>query len=310
VGLSDINSQGNPPTVDECVEDCLLVMNSVLPADKQWIMVGPSMGGIVATCFIAKHPQRVVGFLNMDGVPHPFAKPKITEKFMGYRKIYECWAACAWTGIMRCAVCCASSSLKTFATKSFPASFLKAQMNLSNFWRNTGLEFPLMMECCAVTNDAWGVHSVLKLSPAEATQLARVKPTQYGVFENEEWKTLPRAPAEIGPDWLSTEDTEQLLATLKAKGTSPLSSAFENIVVRVMQARDFDAVGYDEEMKQMQAAEGSLQMLMAADGARFAFPTMKHGDMFKQLGAILRAVAEIDTVCTSRLRDRVATVHV
>jgi len=244
-----------------------------------------------------------VGFLNMDGIPHPFAQPKIRDKFMGYRKIYECWAACAWTGIMRCAVCCASSSLKAFASSAFPASFLKAQMNRSNFWRNTGLEFPLMMDCCAVTSDAWGAHSVLSLSADEVTLLARVAPTQNGIYENEDWKTLKRAPAEIGQDWASPDETKRLVETLKAKGTSPLSSAFGNMVVRVMQARHYDPMGYDEEMKEMQAAEGSLQMLMAADGARYTFPTMAHGDMFKQLGAIVRSTVEIDTACTARLRN-------
>jgi len=90
---------------------------------------------------------------------------------------------------------------------------------------------------------------------------------------------------------------------LKAKGTSPLSSAFENMVVRVMQARSYDPMGYDEEMKLMQAAEGSLQMLMAGDGARYTFPTLAHTVMFKQIGAILRSVVEIDTICTARLRN-------
>lgn len=300
VGLSDINMVGEPPSVDECVEDCLLVMNSVLPAEKQWILVGPSMGAIVGTCFIAKHPERIVGFLNMDGIPHAFAKPHIREKFMGYRKIYECWSGCTWTGIMRCGVCCASSTLKSFASSTFPISYLKAQMNQSNFWKNTGLEFPLMMDCCAATSEALGPVSVLRLPKEEVTLLARVPPTENGIYENDNWKPLKRGAAEIGPNWASEEETQKIKEVLKAKDPSPLSTAFGNMVVRVMQARDYDFVGYDDEMKEMQAAEGSLQMLLAADGARYTFPTMKHGDMFRQLGAIVRSVVEIDSAATAR----------
>lgn len=301
VGMSDEN-KGDPPTVEECVADCLCVMDNVMPENTQWLMLGPSMGAIVATCFIAKHPQRVVGFLNMDGIPHPFAAPKIREKFLGYRKIYQCWSSCVWTGFMRCGVCCGASSMKRFASAAFPVSFIKAQMNKSNFWRNTGLEFPLMMDCCAATSDAWGAHSVLNLNQQEVIALARVSPTQNGLFENEEWQTLPRSSAELGSGWATVAETEELQADLKTKAASPLSCAFANMVVRVMQARDYDVMGYDDEMKRMQAAEGSLQMLMAADGARYTFPTLKHGDMFKQVGAIVRCMADIDALCTARLR--------
>lgn len=74
VGFSDPNPTSKPPTAADVVAEMRHAMLSVLPADTEWVLIGPSMGSIVGQCFVASYPQAVVGFLNMDGLPYPFSK--------------------------------------------------------------------------------------------------------------------------------------------------------------------------------------------------------------------------------------------
>src|SRR5690606_26604706 len=71
VGLSDVNKSKTFPSAMDIVNEMDFVMESVLPGEK-WLLLGPSMGSIVAQCYITHHQEKVLGMLNMDGLPYPF----------------------------------------------------------------------------------------------------------------------------------------------------------------------------------------------------------------------------------------------
>jgi pimeloyl-ACP methyl ester carboxylesterase len=54
---------------EQCNQDLVDLLNECGGADSKWIFVGPSMGAVMSTIFIADHPERVVGYLNVDGTP-------------------------------------------------------------------------------------------------------------------------------------------------------------------------------------------------------------------------------------------------
>jgi pimeloyl-ACP methyl ester carboxylesterase len=60
---------------EECNDDLddLLTLCSDGDTRSQWILIGPSMGAVMAACYIAAHPERVVGYLNVDGIPATIA---------------------------------------------------------------------------------------------------------------------------------------------------------------------------------------------------------------------------------------------
>ena len=66
VGLSDV-AAGGSATAAEVVADMHAVLQSAGVGPAKWVLVGPSMGSIVAQCYIAAHSENVAGFLNMDG---------------------------------------------------------------------------------------------------------------------------------------------------------------------------------------------------------------------------------------------------
>lgn len=71
VGMSDPNLSSENPTAVDVVKELDYVMEKVRPGEK-WILLGPSMGSIIAQCYISMFPDKVVGFLNMDGLVRTF----------------------------------------------------------------------------------------------------------------------------------------------------------------------------------------------------------------------------------------------
>ena len=61
--------------VDVLLADLKFLMDRCVPPSegKQWIMVGPSMGSLVCQCYMARYPGEACGFVNVDGLPYPFA---------------------------------------------------------------------------------------------------------------------------------------------------------------------------------------------------------------------------------------------
>lgn len=164
VGLSDQNTSGLSPTAIDLVKELDYVMNAFYPSDTKWILLGPSMGSIVAQCYISHFPDKVVGFLNMDGLPYPFLK--FHSSFMWAGFIYRIYASVIWTGVLRPFIGMAlRSNEKMFQSKTFPLTIAIAQMNQARFFANVGVEMWTMMDCCEMAEIAWGSLSLLQLPP-------------------------------------------------------------------------------------------------------------------------------------------------
>jgi hypothetical protein len=161
VGMSDANeSNEDPSAIDVCME-MDYVMEAVRP-NSEWIILGPSMGSIVGQCYISMFSEKVVGFLNMDGLPYPFFKHR--NSFMWAAFIYRIYASIIWTGILRPFIGIAlKSSEKMFSCEKFPLTIAIAQMNQSGFYGNVAKEMITMMDCCEMTEAAWGKYSVLRI---------------------------------------------------------------------------------------------------------------------------------------------------
>jgi pimeloyl-ACP methyl ester carboxylesterase len=57
------------------------------------------MGGVVAQCYIARHPRSVGGVVNLDGFPHPFELK--AAKFTKAGRMYRLLSSLVWTGVVR-----------------------------------------------------------------------------------------------------------------------------------------------------------------------------------------------------------------
>lgn len=274
-------------TVDECVDEMLDAMLACIPdggndrppspcaassssaggggggvakgggGKAKWIVVGPSMGSIVAQCFLASPDSRdrVAGFLNLDGLPFPFCSVRST--FMGWSKYYAVFSWLAWLGIFRPFFWLFSgkmlASLPTKASKDvlpLDQTILRAQFNQPAMWQSTQAEFTLMLDCAAIANEAWGHLSPLAMSAESFDTLLRTAPRRNGTFtltndvadalyggagreaasdgvslvalavQDSCWTTLPRSKSERGVDWCTAEESEALCRLLASPGPS------------------------------------------------------------------------------------------
>ncbi len=165
VGFSDDNPTGQSPTAADVVREMDYAMNHFLPAHTKWILVGGSMGSIVAQCYISVFPQKVVGFLNMDGLPYPFIKFK--SQFISAGGLYKIYTYIIWTGILRPFIGMSVGPMeKHLVSDAFPAKFVKAQLNQSRFFGNIGIEMATMMHLCEFGATAWGALDLLKMDAA------------------------------------------------------------------------------------------------------------------------------------------------
>ena len=83
-------------------------------------------------------------------------------------------------------------------------------MNRTSFFKNTCLEFPLMLDLAESASNAWGPLAVSRMPANEVRALARVAPAHNGLFENGQWTTLPRSRVELGDSWLSEEEKHEI----------------------------------------------------------------------------------------------------
>lgn len=166
VGFSDDNPSGKSPKAEDLIRECDYVMRYIAESEGipevKWILVGPSMGSIIAQCYIAAYPDKVIGFLNMDGVAYPFHTKRKLFNFAA--KIYKFYPMIIWTGILRPFIAMAvKKSPKMFANKTFPVSIPRAQLNQARFFYNIAIEMTTMMDCCEFVARAWGPLNIASL---------------------------------------------------------------------------------------------------------------------------------------------------
>ena len=152
VGMSGPRTgKGNHAGAEEVVADMAAVLNHVSNSETKWILVGPSMGSIVAQAFIAAHPTRVCGFVNMDGFPFPFAAKR--NRFEWSAVVYRAYAAIVWTGALRPFLFAARGHFKPFASKAFSTEVVRAQMNQRVFFSSLAAEMLTMMDLADAVRD-------------------------------------------------------------------------------------------------------------------------------------------------------------
>lgn len=269
----------------------------------RWLLVGPSMGNIVAQCFIAAHPSSAAGLLNVDGFPFPFAAKRRRFELAG--KVYTFSGLLSHTGFMRPMLWAARGQLAGLASGAFSAAAVRAQMNQARFFLSLAAEMLTMMDLADSARAAWGPPFDLVTAPEDTIkQLGNAAPAACGDLVMNEgggggfhWKDLPRAAAEAGGaagEWAPEAEVRaavvgpMLAAHAKAAGAAPpapLPAAWRRLAVRALSGRNYAKMGavaeafYDAQMQAWGAAEHSLQVLLAARGARTVFPARHHGEM-------------------------------
>jgi len=149
VGFSDENCNGIPPSARDVAREMEYVMNNALSsssnttanATQKWISVGGSMGSTVTQAYMALYPNRLCGFLNLDGFPHGFVQYE-SAKFLGTNAgIWRQFSQIVWTGFMRFLFTSMSADLlKKMESRSFGPEIL-ALMCRKRFFGNAALEF-------------------------------------------------------------------------------------------------------------------------------------------------------------------------
>jgi pimeloyl-ACP methyl ester carboxylesterase len=157
-GWSDAIAEGVSPTVEETLQDMKAVYDAAFPgaatttgsggaARPRVVLLGGSMGSIVGQCFVAAYPGHLGGFLNVDGVPHPFFRRRgLFQRFFG--SIYKLEALLAKTGAFRPCLALARGKVAFLATSGVPLDRIMAQLNDPQFFANVGFEMKLMMDLC------------------------------------------------------------------------------------------------------------------------------------------------------------------
>lgn len=165
VGFSDPNTSGTSPSAEDVVKEMHFIMKAVAPT-AQWMIIGPSMGSIVGQCYAAEHPEDVVGFLNMDGLPYPFVHFK--SRFEMAAQLYKIYPYIIWTGILRPFIALAfrNPKLRWVVSSAFNMDVVTAQINDARFFSNIGLEMITMMDCAGFASNAWGSMGILPVIKA------------------------------------------------------------------------------------------------------------------------------------------------
>jgi pimeloyl-ACP methyl ester carboxylesterase len=216
VGLSDPNESPEDPTAVDIVKEMNFIMETVCPTTEKWILLGPSMGSIIAQCYISTYPEKVIGFLNMDGLPYPFFKHR--NSFMWAAFIYSIYASIFWTCILRPFIGLAlKSNEKMFKCRKFPLSVTVAQMNQAGFYGNVAKEMWSMMDCCEMAEIAWGKQSVVRIPEDRLKALIRAPPTVSIEFDDatgERKVTELRSESEVGDNWASEQEVNTAISYL------------------------------------------------------------------------------------------------
>ncbi|KAI8476150.1 MAG: Alpha/Beta hydrolase protein [Monoraphidium minutum] len=311
VGLSDARSP--PPGAArshagaaEVVSEMKEVMELCAPGAR-WLLVGPSMGNIVAQCYIAAHPSDVAGLLNVDGFPFPFAAKRRMFELSG--RVYAFSSALSRTGALRPMLRAAAGQLAGLGSAAFSPEVVRAEMNRARFFGSLAAEMLTMMDLADAARAAWGPSfDLVTAPPAALAALANAAPARCGDAAPPagggggawEWSEQPRSVAEPGgaaAEWTPEREAraaalDPMLAAAAAAAKAapgapppPLPAAWRRLAVRALSARGYARMGpvgeafYGKQMQTWAAAEHTMLCMLAARGARAVFPNRHHGEM-------------------------------
>eukprot|EP01038_Epipyxis_sp_PR26KG_P009975 gene9975-13417_t len=217
VGLSDENKSGKAPTALDVVKEMDFIMSSVMPSDTKWILVGPSMGSVIAQCYIATFPYKVVGFLNLDGVPYPFVS--FRKQFEWCSAVYRMYSMIVWTGIFRPFIALLMFYKGSmFDSRAFSSTYSQAILNQTRFYQNIATEMITMMNCCEMAEAGWGGQSLLRLERKHLEALICAEPNRSIKFEEKSGESrivTERSESELGSRWANAKYVTSALTKLK-----------------------------------------------------------------------------------------------
>jgi pimeloyl-ACP methyl ester carboxylesterase len=274
VGFSDPNVNNIVPSAEDVVNEMNFILNAVFPSAEspQWILIGPSMGSIVSQCYMAAYPERVRGFVNVDGLPYPFQR--FESSFLKASTIYKLDAHLIWTGLFRPFIgpFLRTPSMQWLSSAAFPIEYAIAQMNQRDFYHNLALEMVTMMRCCDYSVPRWGRYNLLAMTQSEVEKISEAEP-----FENLEIDlskaandrrrlTTFRSESEVGlAELTSPEQLDNILAEVQARAvTSPAHAT-----ATTMAASPQDLEEGNVSAESPQAPDSSLQeSLLSSNEAR------------------------------------------
>lgn len=280
VGQSDplpagVHHFGAAPTCAD-MHALLCRYNPPRPGRQPWILVGPSMGSVVAQAYLASQAGGdrtdggVGGFLNLDGFPFPFGRKR--GRFAAAARVYAAYAAIVWTGVLRPFLAAAGAALAPIASAAFPVAVVAAQTGQANFFGSLAREMLTMLDCADAVQEAWGrAFDVGAMGPDALAPLVRAAPALCGGLLSapaaagsggdgagllrvkaaaaaaagpaSTWEELPRSAWEHGDSW-APADTAAAVEGMRAEhaaagGAAPLPAVWRTLVVRVMSARSY-----------------------------------------------------------------------
>ena len=214
VGYSDPNEANLSPSARDVAFELDYVMRHCGVDEKQsWIQIGGSMGSNVAAAFVCLFPGRLVGFLNLDGLPPGFVQVN-PEKFLrdGPKVVQVSSILC--TGIMRFFMSVIMGKMITQGSKSksFTDEEVLALVLQPQQWQNTALEYATLMSCCDLENAAWGNQATTSYDNRTMYLMATLAPAQSVVLD--EIAGVPRSitdersASELGDTYTSKDSKD------------------------------------------------------------------------------------------------------
>lgn len=220
VGLSDpyptsFNQQ--PPSAADVAREMNYVMThceiNIVKKQMKWICVGGSMGANVATAFMTLYPNRIGGFLNLDGLPHAFLKIQCKKFLKDGRIFMNILRSFRWTGLPRLAFRIAFQINSPIMGDVFTTRQLIGIMCRDQFFVTTGLEYTTLMSCCDLEIAAWGRQATTECDDESLRLLASLAPDE-SVIINEGKGIIPRivtterSKSELGTRYVTRQDDE------------------------------------------------------------------------------------------------------
>lgn len=223
VGFSDDNPSGKSPSAADVAREMNFVMQSItsIPADTKWLAVCPSMGHCVTMAFCALFPNRLVGLVNVDGVPSPFIRSFSIFKYGGM--FLEFYSYFVWTGSFRWFVSVMQRVFLAFESRAFTVEILRAQFNRPRFLKNSGLELITIMSCCELATAALGDISLLRMDDDDVKILATAAPARSIIVDERAGgelrrETSDRSESELGSEWVSGGKVDMVVQKIQSRG--------------------------------------------------------------------------------------------
>ena len=265
-------------SMQETIEEMDTVMSDANPDAKGWIIIGGSYGSAVGQLYTSQYPEKVVAFINWDGLPYYLSKiPKSRKSFGAVAAIYAVEAFFSDLGFLRFPIWLMTTVLglsKSYKNSGFSWDEVYAEFQDSKLLRTIQKETPAMMDCCDLLVEAWGDINFDHLSKDLFNELVDC-PADVTVNH----KGTEEIPRKISNEEKQTkEDLKNRLRNLDT--TSKLAQRWREIPVVSISCRNYD---YDKmelfmtkQNKDLYAAEHVFLSLMSRDGLRIVFPDKSH----------------------------------